>query len=232
MRNENCKHLGFGKTGIVVISRGHSSEENRRIATVLEENGLDKMEITFDAMDEKNLETLRSINAVRETVSENFQIGAGTVLTREQVREAKKAGAEFILSPNVNNAIIEECMLNEIFSIPGATTPSEIISAYEAGANMVKLFPASAMGYEYLKDILSPLNHIPIMAVGGITLENIPDFLKTGIKWFGIGSSILKMELVKMGDFGTVGKLAAHCSNIVKGGLNEKIQNCNRYGND
>ena len=103
-------------------------------------------------------------------------IGAGTVMTAEQVQAAKGAGASFIISPNVSRAVIEKTVALDMVSMPGAMTPTEIADAHDYGADLVKVFPASILGAAYVKAVRAPLEHIPLIAVGGIDSGNVAEF--------------------------------------------------------
>ena len=136
------------------------------------------------------------VNKIVEALPEGCSVGAGTVLNAEQVRLARDSGAGFIISPNTDRSVIEETKRLGLISIPGAMTPSEIVSAYSFGADIVKIFPAGILGINYFKAIRAPLEHIPMAAVAGITPDNIADFSKAGAVAFGISSGIYNREAV------------------------------------
>ena len=119
-----------------------------------------------------------------------------------------KYGGRFIISPNTNKDIIEYTVANQMVSIPGAMTPSEIEAAYEYGADFVKLFPVTSLGIDYVKAVRAPLCHIPLLAVGGIDLNNIKDYLKAGLCGFGIGSNIVDKKLLEQNNWYEITSLA------------------------
>lgn len=129
-------------------------------------------------------------------------------MTSENVKQAAGAGAEYIISPNINESVIKKTKQLGLISIPGALTPSEIINAHQMGADIVKLFPAATLGLEYIKAILSPINHIPITAVGGITSENARSFIDIGCLGVGVGGNLVNKKLVDENKFETIKKLA------------------------
>ena len=177
-------------TKIIAISRGFSSEELIPASLALYNGGIRAFEVTFEQGKDPLL--ARLVKALPEGCS----VGAGTVLNAEQVRLARDSGAGFIISPNTDRSVIEETKRLGLISIPGAMTPSEIVSAYSFGADIVKIFPAGILGINYFKAIRAPLEHIPMAAVAGITPDNIADFSKAGAVAFGISSGIYNREAV------------------------------------
>jgi 2-dehydro-3-deoxyphosphogluconate aldolase/(4S)-4-hydroxy-2-oxoglutarate aldolase len=125
-----------------------------------------------------------------------------------QVETAINSGAKYIISPNTNLQVIKKTSELGAVSIPGALTPSEIAFAYEAGAKFVKLFPASEFGVSYIKSIRSPLNHIPLLAVGGVDENNMNSFFEAGVSGVGVGSNIVKKSLISMKKFDEITVLA------------------------
>ena len=143
-------------------------------------------------------------------------IGAGTVLTPEQVRLTAEAGGAFIISPNTKQAVIEETKRLGLVSMPGAYTPSEIEDAHEYGADFVKLFPATSLGADYVKAVKAPLSHIRLLAVGGIDLNNIKDYLRAGACGFGMSSNIVDKKLLNEENYKGITDLAARYVAAVK----------------
>lgn len=121
--------------------------------------------------------------------------------TCEQVQAAFDAGAEYIISPNTNEAVIRRTRELGMVSMPGAMTPTEILQAHDAGANFVKLFPTGWLGLKYLKDIMGPINHIKLIATGGITEENFGEFLKAGMVGAGVSSRLVDKKLREQGNY-------------------------------
>ena len=130
-----------------------------------------------------------------------MHVGAGTVLNVSQVEAAHSAGAEFVVSPNTNAAVIKRTKELGMLSIPGAMTPTEILSAHELGADLVKLFPTASLGLRYVKDIMEPISHVKIIATAGINEENLRDFLDAGIAGAGICGRLTDRKLIEQGNW-------------------------------
>ena len=160
---------------IIAILRGVPSDKVVDVAKALYDGGIRLLEITFNQKSEtKLIDTPNAIRAVREALGDKMVIGAGTVMSVEEVHAAKEAGASFTLAPNVDESVIRETVACGLESIPGAMTPSEIADAYRYGASVVKLFPAGNLGLSYCKAVMAPINHIPMIAVGGVDDKNLP----------------------------------------------------------
>ena len=153
-------------------------------------------------------ETAACIRMLAEHFAGKMSIGAGTVLTPKQAVLTKKAGGKFIISPNVDKAVIRKTKALGLVSIPGAATPTEIQAAHKAGADFVKLFPAAQLGTDYLKAVSAPLAHIRYLAVGGIDETNIADYLKSGACGVGIGSNLVNKAWMEAGEFDRITALA------------------------
>lgn len=215
MRSEIIKKIQQHK--LVAIVRGVAPNKCIKIADALYKGGFRLMEITFDNENPDSFEnTADAIKAVAETFKGEMLVGAGTVLTPEQVELVHKAGGKFIISPDVNPSVIQKTVELDMVSMPGALTPSEITAANRAGADFVKLFPISSLGAAYVKAIRAPLKHIPMLAVGGVTPENLPEFLKIGCAGAGIGGNLVNTEAVKNGDFDAITKVALEFTNAIK----------------
>ncbi|MEC0273490.1 bifunctional 4-hydroxy-2-oxoglutarate aldolase/2-dehydro-3-deoxy-phosphogluconate aldolase [Peribacillus frigoritolerans] len=170
---------------VISIVRGSKPGDMVKIAGALRNGGVKLIEITLNSPN-----ALQSIELVSEAFGDEMVIGAGTVLDKETARAAILAGAKFILSPTVNLETIKLTKRYGAVSIPGAFTPTEILTAYENGGDIIKVFPAS-IGPGYINDIRGPLSHIPLLPTGGVTLENIREFQKKGAVGFGIGSALV-----------------------------------------
>lgn len=170
---------------IISIVRGAKPEDTLKIAKALRDGGIRLIEITLNSPN-----ALESIELISNELGEEMVVGAGTVLDPETARAALLAGSKFILSPTVDLETIKMTKRYGAVSIPGAYTPTEILTAYENGGDIIKVFPAS-VGPNYFKDIRGPLSHIPLLPTGGVTLDNIAEFQKAGVVGFGIGSSLV-----------------------------------------
>lgn len=195
----------------IAIVRGVDSRQIVKLAEALYAGGITMMEVTFDQKSASDgyRNTLEGIYLLREQMEGKIRAGAGTVVTEEQLALAQKAGAEYIISPNVNTELIKKTEAMGLVSIPGALTPSEVVSAYEAGASFVKVFPAGSMGADYIKAIASPLSHIPFLAVGNIDENNVSDFIRAGACGVGIGGKLVNKQWIKEGNFEAIRRLAS-----------------------
>ncbi|MFC0470910.1 bifunctional 4-hydroxy-2-oxoglutarate aldolase/2-dehydro-3-deoxy-phosphogluconate aldolase [Halalkalibacter kiskunsagensis] len=177
------------ENGLVAIIRGAQPENILDIARALKEGGIKTLEIT--------VETPRVLTLIEQVTAEfgdDLIVGAGTVLDPETARAAIMAGAKFIFSPTVDPETIKMTKRYGVISIPGALTPTEILTAYENGADVIKVFPANAFGPKYLKGVHGPLPHIPLMPTGGVDLTNLEDYIKAGGIAVGLGSSLVNTK--------------------------------------
>lgn len=174
------------------ILRGVKEEIIEPLTETIISSGLKTIEITMNTPDAAKL-----IKKMKEKGRGKIFVGAGTVLTLSDLRLALDAGATFIVSPILVNEITQYCTKNKIPVFPGAFTPQEIYNCWNAGASMVKVFPAKYFGADYLKEIKGPFNEIKLLACGGITAQNIAEFIKNGASAAAFGTSIFKNELLE-----------------------------------
>lgn len=208
MATERIKQL-LGEKRLVVLFRNVPMEQMAEVSKALVRGGIKILEITFDqTKDDPSIAFKKSYDIIKDAVGDALCLGAGTVLNVEQVQAAYEAGAEFIVSPNTNKAVIELTKKLGMLSVPGALTPTEITYAWDCGADMVKLFPADDMGFHYIWNIRGPLPHIPMMATGGVNQETIPKFLECGINCVGTGISIVDRKMLADGDYEGIERLA------------------------
>ena len=187
--NESIHYL-IQRTKIIAISRKLYGKELEAWCGAMFRGGIELLEITFDQSDSDRLrKTGDAIATMTDTFPEK-SFGAGTVLTIDQVKCAADAGAKFIISPNVDADVIRETKRLGLISIPGAMTPTEILSASRFGADYVKLFPAESLGIGYIKSIMAPINHIKLIATGGVNVKNAKSFLDLGMAGLGIGGNL------------------------------------------
>lgn len=195
---------------ITAILRGIDEAHMAPVVDALYAGGIRLLEITFNQKSPDRLEqTAAAIRYAKQAYGDSLRVGAGTVMSVEEVLTAQEAGAEFILAPNVNLNVIRAAVDAGLCAIPGAMTPTEVAAAYEAGAEIIKLFPAGNLGLGYCKAIMAPLNHIPMIAVGGVDDKNLPEFLKVGFIGAGIGSSLTNKDMIARGDYASLQALAA-----------------------
>lgn len=202
---------------IVAIVRGIPSDEVVGLAKALVEGGISCIEVTFDqSSEEKAQDTLKAISNISKVLGDRVCVGAGTVMTVKQVETAAAAGAEYMISPNTNAAVIKRTKELDKVSIPGAMTPSEVAQAYELGADIVKMFPAGVLGCAYIKAVKAPLKHIPVTAVGGVNPGNCADFIRAGAVGVGVGGNLVSPQLVKEGRFDEITAIAKSYTDALK----------------
>ncbi len=206
------------KEKLVVIVRGVEQEKLIPLAEAMYAGGVRLLEITYSANQSiGDEETAASIAMLTRHFGERMAIGAGTVLNCKQVALTHEAGGRFIISPNTKKEVIEETRRLGMVSMPGAFSPSEIVDAYDYGADFVKLFPITELGVGYVKAVRAPLSHIPMLAVGGVDLSNMADYLKVGVSGFGIGSNIINKTMLAQNDWEGIKSLAEQYVKAAKG---------------
>ena len=199
----------FDQMPIVGIMRNVSAEVIESIIPSYKKAGLTNLEITM------NSENVAEIISVLSQKNPDMNIGAGTVCNMDDLERALTAGASFIVTPILDLEVMKFCQENNIPIFPGALTPLEINTAWNAGATAVKIFPATQLGPGYIKDVLAPLNHIKVLPTGGVSIDNIQDFFKAGAVGVGMGSSLFKKDLIEAGDFDGLRKhFSAVCSKV------------------
>ena len=194
---------------IVAIIRGFAPDVCLRLAEAYVEGGIGLVEVTFNQRaPETWKDTAAAIKAIRERFAGEVLVGAGTVLTEDQLGMCADAGGEYMITPNVNVALIRSCVEKGLVAMPGAMTPSEAVEAWEAGAGFVKIFPAGSLGAGYVKAICAPLSHIPFLAVGGISPDNVGDFIRAGCVGAGVGGNLTNKEWIASGSWGRISEAA------------------------
>ena len=194
---------------VIAIVRGVYEEECVNLAKALHDGGVNLLEVTFDQRShEERLRTAITIKMLNEALGDTMAFGAGTVMTVEMVEMAKEAGAKFIISPDTCEEVIRASVEKGLVSIPGALTPSEIANAHRYGADFVKVFPVANMGPSYIKNLVAPLSHICMLAVGGVDGSNVADYLAAGAVGAGVSSCLFKKEWIKAGEWWKVTEAA------------------------
>ena len=197
------------ETRIIAIIRGFSPDDCLRLAEAYVEGGIGLVEVTFNQRaPETWKDTAAAIRAIRDRFAGAVRVGAGTVLTEEQLGMCIDAGGEYMITPNVNVQLIRSCVAKGLVAMPGAMTPSEAVDAWAAGASFVKIFPAGSLGPGYVKAICAPLSHIPFLAVGGISPDNVADFLRAGCVGAGVGGNLTNKEWIASGAWDKVAEVA------------------------
>lgn len=196
-------------TMIVAIIRGFEPDVCLRLAEAYFKGGINMVEVTFNQKAPQTWkDTAAAIKAIKDTFNDSVMVGAGTVLTEEQLKICEDAGGEFMVTPNMNASLIRKCVADGLIAMPGALTPTEAVEAYNAGAKYVKIFPAGVLGPGYIKAITAPLSHIPFLAVGGISPDNIADFIKAGCAGAGVGGNLTNKEWIKAGEWDKIAAVA------------------------
>jgi 2-dehydro-3-deoxyphosphogluconate aldolase/(4S)-4-hydroxy-2-oxoglutarate aldolase len=197
--------------GIVAVVRSPDSQQLVEVAYALAEGGVRVIEITMTVPDA--LDVLRQ---VRKALGNRILLGAGTILDAETGRAALLAGAEYLVAPTVNLEVIRLCQRYDKLVMPGALTPTEILTAWEAGADVVKVFPAEVVGPSFFKALRGPLPQVRLMPTGGVDLTTAAAFLKAGACCLGIGSQLVEPRAVAERNFDRIRDLARQYQAIVQ----------------
>jgi len=196
MNNQEFSWQEFSKMPLVGIIRNLTFDQIAKILPVYHAAGLTTIEITMN--------TPFAVDIIRYAVEQfkgRLNVGAGTVCSTDDLKMALQAGAQFIVTPILNPEVVRDCVKSKIPVFPGAYTPTEIYQAWELGADIVKVYPATALGPDYIKDVKAPLNKIKLMPTGGISLNNIEVFMKSGADGLGIGGQLFDKQLIKNEDW-------------------------------
>jgi len=196
MNNQEFSWQEFSKVPVVGIIRNLSIDEIAKILPVYHAAGLTTIEITMNTPFAADI-----IHRAIKQYKGKLNVGAGTVCSVEDLKLALEAGAQFIVTPILNPEVVRLCVKSKIPVFPGAYTPTEIYQAWELGADMVKVYPATALGPDYIRDVKAPLNKIKLLPTGGISLGNIEAFMKAGADGLGIGGQLFDKQLIKNQDW-------------------------------
>src|SRR5262249_31625452 len=197
--------------GVIAVGRYTDTHQLVDVAKSLADGGVTVMEITLTVPN-----ALSVIWQVRQHLGDRILLGAGTVLDTESARAAIMAGADFIVAPTLNLDVIHLCHRYDKAALPGAFTPTEILTAWEAGADIVKVFPADVVGPAFFKALRGPLPQVRVMPTGGVDLSTAAEFLKSGACCLGIGSQLVDPKAVAAGNFDRIRELASQYIEIVK----------------
>jgi 2-dehydro-3-deoxyphosphogluconate aldolase/(4S)-4-hydroxy-2-oxoglutarate aldolase len=197
--------------GIVAVVRSHDSRQLVDVVGALAEGGVTVTEITMTVPD-----ALDVIRQVRQALQDRVLLGAGTVLDAETARAALLAGAEYIVAPTVNLDVIRLCQRYDKLVMPGAFTPTEILTAWESGADIVKVFPADVVGPAFFKALRGPLPQVRLMPTGGVDLTTAAEFLRAGACCLGVGSQLVEPGAVAEANFDRIRDLARQYVTIVR----------------
>ncbi len=183
-------------TKVIAVIRMSDAEKLAKVVEAVKAGGVKAIEITMTTPF-----ALEIIATMAKKKAPDVLVGAGTVLDPETAVQAIHAGAEFIVSPVTNPAMITVCRRYDTLVAPGAFSPTEILTAWQSGADIVKVFPATSVGPKYFKDILGPLPHVRLMPTGGVSLENARDFIASGACCVAIGTALLDKKAIEAGNW-------------------------------
>lgn len=198
--------------GIVAIIRASSADELLEAVAAIHAGGVNVVEVTMTTPG-----ALEIIEDISSAYGDVVLVGAGSVLDSETARAVILSGAEFIVSPVAKRDVIEVCNRYGKVVIPGAFTPTEILMAWEAGADYVKVFPSSGVGADYIKDVKAPLPQVPLVPTGGINAGNAAEFITAGASALGIGSALVNNQLIEAKTFEVLTERAVQLIEVVRG---------------
>ena len=202
----------IGEVGLVPVVRANSADEAMRVTDANKEGGVSVLEITMTVPG-----AVRVIEEMAKRYGDEVLVGAGTVLDAETARTCILAGANFIVSPSLNLDTIELCRRYSIAVCPGALTPTEVVTAWQAGADVIKVFPCSAVGgAKYLKAIKAPLPQIELIPTGGVSLSTAAEFIQAGALALGVGADLVDTKAIRAGEPEKVTQAARKYVEIVR----------------
>ena len=187
------------RLGVVAIIRMPDPAALRAVVDALAEGGVRALEVTMTVP-----RAIELIAEIAPTLPSDFLFGAGTVLDADTVHRAVGAGAQFIVSPVFKPEVVKAAHADEVPVMPGCFTPTEILGAWEMGADIIKVFPATSVGPGYLKDIRGPLPHIKLMPTGGVSIDNAGDWLRAGAVGVGVGSALVDTKAIAAKQFNVI----------------------------
>jgi 2-dehydro-3-deoxyphosphogluconate aldolase/(4S)-4-hydroxy-2-oxoglutarate aldolase len=197
--------------GVIAILRLATADDLQPVAEAIREGGVTAIEFTLTTPG-----AIRALEPAREKLGGGVLLGVGTVLTAEAARDAIAAGAEYVVAPNVNPAVVGVCRDRHVPVVPGAFTPTEIVQAWDLGASLVKVFPVGSIGPRYIKDLRGPLPHIPLVPTGGVSLENVEAFIAAGAAAVGVGGEMVPKEVLARREFGEITARAREFAEAVR----------------
>ena len=202
------------RVGLIPVLRAKSVAQGRAVVDAMVAGGVTVVEVTMTVPGAIDL-----LNELRNEYSpKDLLLGSGTVTTADQAQATIDAGAEFVVSPSLHPDVIRVTKTNKKISCPGALTPTEAITAWNAGADYVKIFPCSAVGgASYLKSLLAPFPHLKLIPTGGVTLQTAASFIQAGARALGVGSDLVNLAAIDAGQAGTITETARAYLNVIAG---------------
>ncbi len=201
----------LSKNKIIAIVRGISQSAANQTAEALMIGGIKFVEVTLNTEG-----ALHIIKEWKKRFSENLYVGAGTVIDLEMAKQAIDAGAQYLVTPNLDEEVIAYALSQHVEIFPGTMTPTEVVRAWKCGAKAVKVFPTGVLGAEYIKELQGPLEQIKMIATGGVNLSNIGQFLDAGAFGVGLGNNLVNKDLIQTSQFDKLSDLAKQYTDAVK----------------
>ena len=189
----------IGQHGVVAVIRLQDASKLRAVIDALAAGGIRALEVTMTVPG-----AIELIAEVAPTLPDGFLIGAGTVLDAATARRVIDAGAQFVVSPVLRTAVIDEAHRFDRPAMPGCFSPTEILDAWDAGADIVKVFPATSLGPGFFRDVRGPLPHVKLMPTGGVSIENADEWIRAGAVAVGVGTALLEPRAIAAGDFSSI----------------------------
>jgi 2-dehydro-3-deoxyphosphogluconate aldolase/(4S)-4-hydroxy-2-oxoglutarate aldolase len=209
--SRNAVIQGVEASGVVAVIRMKDADKLRFVIDALLEGGVRALELTMTVPG-----AIKLIEQLAKNLPGEFYLGAGTVLDPETARQVILAGATYIVSPILNLDTIALCHRYDVAAMPGCFTPTEILTAWQAGADLVKVFPATALGPGYFKDIRAPMPQLRLMPTGGVTLANAGEWIKAGAVAIGVGSALVDTKAIDAGNYAQIAANARHLVESVR----------------
>jgi len=203
--------VAMRESGVVAVLRGAEPETVVDTAEALVAGGVTALEVTADTAGATDM-----IATLSEELGDDALVGAGTVLDSETARAAIAAGAEFVVSPSFDEGVVETCNRYGVLCAPGVLTPTEAVEAYEAGAEVVKVFPAKTVGPDHVAALKGPLGQLEIIPTGGVSPDNAGDYIEAGAVCVGAGSALVDRDLVDAGDFDAIAERAEAFREVIE----------------
>jgi 2-dehydro-3-deoxyphosphogluconate aldolase / (4S)-4-hydroxy-2-oxoglutarate aldolase len=184
------------RAGIVAVIRIKEPERLKAVVDAIAEGGIRVLEVTMTVPN-----AVKLIADLAPRMPAGFLLGAGTVIDAATAKQVIDAGARFIVSPVFRQEVIDACHARDVSAMPGCFSPTEILNAWDGGADVVKVFPATALGPGYIKDVRAPLPQVKLMPTGGVTLDNAGDWIRAGAVAVGVGTSLLDSKAIAAGNY-------------------------------
>jgi len=200
-------------SGVTAVLRGIDEDDIVPVAEAVHEGGVTALEVTADAT--RASEMIADVD--RAVAGTDAIVGAGTVMDAAAARNVIEAGAEFVLAPNLNEDVVDVCNREGVVCVPGVMTPTEAAEAMEAGADILKMFPASTVGPGHIGALQGPLGEVPIMPTGGVSTDNVADYFDAGAVAVGAGSALVDYDAIEREDWDGVRESAAEFVAAVEG---------------